>query len=81
MPSLNQIFFGPPGTGKTYATVEATLQILDQPFLASNPDDRTAWKKRFVSAFKAEPFTAWQFSSSSTPITGPEGPSLVWDIR
>ena len=44
MPSLNQIFFGPPGTGKTYATVEATLQILDQPFLASNPDDRTAWK-------------------------------------
>jgi GTPase subunit of restriction endonuclease len=47
MPSLNQIFFGPPGTGKTYATVEATLQILDQPFLASNPDDRTAWKKRF----------------------------------
>lgn len=47
MPSLNQIFFGPPGTGKTYATVEATLQILDQPFLVSNPDDRTAWKKRF----------------------------------
>ncbi|MDY0915221.1 McrB family protein [Pseudomonas viridiflava] len=47
MPSLNQIFFGPPGTGKTYATVEATLQILDQPFLARNPDDRTAWKKRF----------------------------------
>ncbi|SHM96417.1 5-methylcytosine-specific restriction enzyme B [Pseudomonas asturiensis] len=47
MPSLNQIFFGPPGTGKTYATVEATLQILDQPFLASHPNDRTAWKKRF----------------------------------
>ncbi|EKG36693.1 hypothetical protein Pav013_3524 [Pseudomonas syringae pv. avellanae str. ISPaVe013] len=47
MPSLNQIFFGPPGTGKTYATVEATLQILDQPFLAKNAGNRSALKARF----------------------------------
>lgn len=81
MPSLNQIFFGPPGTGKTYATVEATLQILDKAFLSSHPDNRKAWKKRFVSACEAERFTAWQLSSSSNLITGLERRSLAWGIQ
>ncbi|WP_064119949.1 McrB family protein [Pseudomonas fluorescens] len=46
-PALNQILFGPPGTGKTYATIEAALEILDPDFLQSNRDDRATLKKRF----------------------------------
>lgn len=44
---LNQILFGPPGTGKTYATVDATLEILDPSFLAEHRSDRLTLKKRF----------------------------------
>jgi 5-methylcytosine-specific restriction protein B len=45
-PALNQILFGPPGTGKTFATIEAALEILDPEFLKGK-NDRTALKKRF----------------------------------
>lgn len=44
---LNQILFGPPGTGKTYATVDAALRILDPDFLAQHGTDRFALKSRF----------------------------------
>ncbi|MBI6853828.1 hypothetical protein YA0002_13725 [Pseudomonas cichorii] len=54
MPSLNQIFFGPPGTGKTYATIEATLEILDPEFLRENFADRKILKARFDALAAAD---------------------------
>ena len=39
---LNQILFGPPGTGKTYETISATLEIVGNP-----PEDRAEAKARF----------------------------------
>lgn len=44
---LNQILFGPPGTGKTYATIDAALEILDPNVLKSFGKDRPALKARF----------------------------------
>ncbi|MDX1725152.1 MAG: AAA family ATPase [Pseudomonas sp.] len=37
---LNQILFGPPGTGKTYATIEAALEILDPEALLGERAER-----------------------------------------
>ncbi|WP_018916490.1 AAA family ATPase [Vreelandella zhanjiangensis] len=44
---LNQILFGPPGTGKTYNTVNKSLAILAPEYLAQHNDDRAALKERF----------------------------------
>lgn len=44
---LNQILFGPPGTGKTYATVETALEVLDPGYLSEQRHDRGALKRRF----------------------------------
>lgn len=45
--ALNQILFGPPGTGKTYATIDSALEVLDAGFLVANRDNRDALKARF----------------------------------
>ncbi|MCP3020345.1 AAA family ATPase [Cupriavidus basilensis] len=52
--ALNQILFGPPGTGKTYQIVEAALEVLDPTFLANQVREsgtdaelRGKLKKRF----------------------------------
>lgn len=34
---LNTILFGPPGTGKTYNTVNKALEIIDPSFMSTNP--------------------------------------------
>ena len=47
LPPLNQILFGPPGTGKTFATINAALEILAPEFLAANQEDRSSLKLRF----------------------------------
>lgn len=44
---LNQILFGPPGTGKTFSTIEAALEILDPNFLIENIGKRKLLKVRF----------------------------------
>lgn len=44
---LNQILFGPPGTGKTYATIDAALQVLDPDYLQTQRDNRAVLKQRF----------------------------------
>lgn len=45
---INQILFGPPGTGKTHGTIDEALRILDPEFLhdqTQNPDAKDARAK------------------------------------
>ncbi|MGX8249347.1 hypothetical protein ACWS7J_28485, partial [Escherichia coli] len=54
---LNQILFGPPGTGKTYNTINKALAILDPDCLEQHRDDespeaRKALKARFDELVK-----------------------------
>lgn len=46
-PELNQIFFGPPGTGKTYNTINEAIKIADPEFYKANHNNRDELKKRF----------------------------------
>ena len=46
-PPLNQILFGPPGTGKTFHTINHALKIIDPEFLEANKGTRAALTARF----------------------------------
>jgi len=47
MNPVNRILFGPPGTGKTFRTVNEALAILDPVFLDEHAGQRAALKARF----------------------------------
>ena len=44
---LNQILFGPPGTGKTFNTINEALQIVDPTYYGNNKGDRKKLTDRF----------------------------------
>lgn len=44
---LNQILFGPPGTGKTFHTINKAIQIADPNYYAEFSHDRDKLKERF----------------------------------
>lgn len=45
--ALNQILFGPPGTGKTFHTINKAVEIADPDFYEKNKNNREELKKRF----------------------------------
>lgn len=49
--ALNQILFGPPGTGKTYATIDHALAILDPDFLQTNAGGDEQARRRLKARF------------------------------
>ena len=45
--NLNQILFGPPGTGKTYNTISEAVKIVDKDFYDQNINNRDALVNRY----------------------------------
>lgn len=70
---LNQILFGPPGTGKTCATINEALAILAPEFLAPINDDDPESRKflkaefdRFVTAERVRFVTFHKASATAS---------------
>jgi hypothetical protein len=45
--NLNQILFGPPGTGKTFNTINESLKIVDPSYFEKHQNDRKKLTERF----------------------------------
>lgn len=59
MAPLNQILFGPPGTGKTYSTINKALEILDPDFLERlASSELSAAEQRRQSKLRFDEFAA-----------------------
>lgn len=56
---INQILFGPPGTGKTYQTISTALSIIDPEFFRTNEKNREA----LVAKFKELTISNWTETS------------------
>lgn len=50
---LNQILFGPPGTGKTFNTVNKALEIIDPDFFKQHKTDRATIKAKYEEYVKS----------------------------
>lgn len=87
--SLNTILFGPPGTGKTYTTVNKALAIIDKTFMSSNPS-RSSMKQRFDELVNAQQICFTTFHQSLSyedfiegikPTNTSDGGSLSYEVR
>lgn len=87
--SINTILFGPPGTGKTYTTVNKALAIIDQTFMSSNPS-RNSMKQRFDELINAQQICFTTFHQSLSyedfiegikPTNTSDGGSLSYEVR
>ena len=90
MQPVNKILFGPPGTGKTFHTVDEALKILDPEFLVAHAGKRTELKARFDELADArrirfvtfhQSFSYEDFVEGIRASTDDETDALRYDIQ